>query len=533
VGSVSDHDAVVIGGGTNGLVCAAYLARGGASVLVLERADEVGGVARTAQIAPGFRAPALLHTVERFRRSIVRDLRLESRGLEVIRPPVTAFAPAREGEGIAVYPDPRATAEGLRSRSARDSDAFGSFDRRIRSIASFLAHVAATTPPDIEAPSLADAMTALRLGRALRRLGPRALHETLRVITMPVADLVGDALGDELLRGVVAARGVALTAMGPWTPGTASVFLMGSVGGGGAGGDTAYARGGPGALATALERAGRALGVEVRRAAEVAAVRTRDGRAVGVALASGEEISSRVVVSAIDPKRTLGLVDPVVLGPTLLWRGSNIRTPGAVAKVNLALSSAPPFRGLEDPTVLTGRVVVAPSIDYLERAADDHKYGRASAGPFLEVTIPSLTDPTLVTDGGHVVSVLAHHVPFAPRDEPKGKNAATKMRDAIGDLVLKTLEEYAPGLPDRVVARQILTPSDLEREFCLSGGCIQHAEPGLDQFFAWRPLLGHARYRFGVPGLYLAGAGAHPGGGITGAPGANAARQILADLKRG
>jgi phytoene dehydrogenase-like protein len=299
------------------------------------------------------------------------------------------------------------------------------------------------------------------------------------------------------------------------------------VGGGGAAGDTAYAEGGPGALATALEAAARGFGAEVRTGTEVMAVTASDRRATGVVLASGEEVTGRVVVSTVDPKRTLALVEPMAAGPTLLWRGRNLRTPGAVAKVNLALDELPTFVGVDDLALLSGRVVVAPSVDDLERAADDHKYGRVSEAPFLEVTIPSLTDPTLAPEWSHIMSVLFHSAPYRLRDGEWDESA----RERIGDLALKTLETYGPGLSDRVVARQVLTPKDLEDRFGLTEGCALHAEPGLDQFFAWRPMLGHARYRFGIPGLYLAGSGAHPGGELTGAPGANAAREILADLK--
>lgn len=522
------YDAVVIGGGHNGLVAAASLGKAGRRVLVLERADELGGTSRTVESAPGFRAPALLHDLGELRASVVRDLQLEGHGLRLIRPPVGAFVPEADGAGIVLHADPKRTAEGLRARSARDAEAFPGFDARIRSLASFLAHVSAATPPDIESPSVRDAFRALGLGRALRKIGKRAGREVLRVLPMPVADLVGDTFETEALRAGLASRALSLTAMGPWTPGTALVYLLRSAAGGGAAGQPAFAAGGPSALVGALEAAARSAGAEIRTGAEVASVMTVNGRATGVALTSGEEIETRAVVSSADPKRTLRLLDPVVAGPTLLWRGRNIRTPGSAAVVSLALDGLPPFRGVDDPGLLGGRIVIGPSIDHLELAADDHKYGRVSEAPFLEATIPSLADPTLAPEGSHVLSALFHSAPYELRDGGWDEGS----REHVGDLTLKALEEVAPGLSDRVVGRRVSTPPDLERDLGLTGGCAMHAEPGLDQFFAWRPLLGHARYRFALPGLYLAGSGAHPGGGLTGAPGANAAREILADLRR-
>ncbi|MGH2579266.1 MAG: phytoene desaturase family protein, partial [Actinomycetota bacterium] len=251
-------------------------------------------------------------------------------------------------------------------------------------------------------------------------------------------------------------------------------------------------------------------------------------RAVGVGLADDSELHARVVVSSADPKRTITtLVDPVVAGPDLMWRAGNIRTPGVVSKVNLALSGLPAFAGADGDERLRGRIVIAPGIDYLEMAFDASKYGRVSDEPYLEATVPTLVDPTLVREGTHVMSIIMQWTPHQLRE---GDWEAE--RERVGDLVVKTMEQHAPGLGDLVTARQVLTPADLEREYGLSGGHPLHAEPGLDQFFAWRPLLGHARYRFGIEGLYLCGSGAHPGGGVTGAPGANAAREILSDLKK-
>jgi phytoene dehydrogenase-like protein len=249
---------------------------------------------------------------------------------------------------------------------------------------------------------------------------------------------------------------------------------------------------------------------------------------VGVRVAGGETLRARAVVTAADPKRTLTqLVDPVVLGPHMVWRAGNIRTPGVTAKVNLALSGVPTFSGAESAEQLHGRIVIAPGIDYLERAYDASKYGRIAEEPFMEITIPSLADPSLVPEGRHVMSALVQSAPYRLREGDWETE-----RDGLGDLVVKTLERYAPGLGDLVTAREVLTPADMERDYGLSGGHLYHAEHGMDSFFAWRPMLGHARYRFGPDGLYLAGSGAHPGGGVTGGPGANAAREILSDLRK-
>jgi phytoene dehydrogenase-like protein len=523
------YDAVVIGAGHNGLVAGAYLAKAGRRVLILERRDRVGGILAEAELTPGVRVPAVAHTVGRLRASVIRDLRLGSHGLEMIRPDARVFAPDLDGGALTLWSDPGRTADELRPRSARDAAAYPGFDRRVRAIASFLAYLAAAPPPEVQTPSLADALAGLKLGRAFRRLGPRAGREALRVLPMAVADLVGEAFERDELRGAVASRAVQFTAMGPWTAGTAAVLLADSAGSdGGAAGQTVFARGGPAALAGALASAARAFGAEIRTGAEVAAVTMAGGRSAGVALASGEEITASAVVSGADPKRTLlGLVDPEELGPTLVWRASNIRTPGCTAKVNLALSGRPRFvaEGEDGGQRLRGRIVIAPGIDYLERGADAAKYGRVSAEPYLEATIPSLSDPTLAPEGRHVMSVIAQ---WAPRRLRGGSWDVE--REGLGDLVVKAMEAYAPGLSDLIVARQVLTPEDLERDFALTGGHVLHAEPGLDQFFAWRPLLGFARHRMPIPGLYLCGSGAHPGGGITGAPGANAAREILADL---
>jgi len=536
-GPAAKWDAVVIGAGHNALVTAAYLAKGGLRTLVLERRDRVGGAGDTSELAPGVRVPTLAHTVGRLRPSVQKDLGLARHGLKLVTPEVRVFAPRAEGLGITLYGDPEATARELAktpSVGAKDAVAYPRFDKAVRSMGRFLDHLGRETPPDIDAPRLADALMGLRLGRSFRGLGRDGSRTLLRVLPMAVADLVAESFESPTLRAVLAWRGVRYGSVGPWSGGTASMLLHDGAGNdGGAAGETVYAVGGPGALAEALAAAARGFGAEIRTGAQVARIDARDGGVHGVVLASGEEIPARAVVSGADPKRTLlDWVDPVALGPSLGWRAGNIRTPGVVAKVNLALSALPTFPAARGEAQLHGRILVAPSIDAIEKAFDESKYGRWSDTPIVEATIPSLSDPSLVAGapaGTHVMSVIAQYAPYALRSGPW--DGETRQ---LGDAVVGVLETVAPGLSRLVTAREVLTPVDLESRYGLTGGHPLHGEAGLDQFYLWRPLLGHARYRLApesLKGLYLCGSGAHPGGGITGGPGQNAAREILKDLR--
>jgi phytoene dehydrogenase-like protein len=520
-------DAVVVGGGHNGLVAAAMLQKAGRQVLVLERGEEVGGILRATSPAPGFTAPGLVHTVGRLRSSVVKDLKLDRYGYAAVSPDVRVHAPMPNGSAVTFWADAAKTAEGIRARNAADAEAYLSFDKKVRAIASFLAYITVVTPPDPKSPSMADAIMGLKLGKAFRDLGGKTGREAVRTLSMAVADLVQEVFEDEAIRGPLATRGILYTAMGPWATGTAQVFLHDSAGtDGGAPGTATFARGGTGALASALEQAATALGVEIRTGTEVASILTRGERATGVVLADGTELSAPIIVSAIDPKRTARLCDPVALGPTTVWRTENIRQPGATARVNFALSGLPAFHG-GDAERLAGRIVMAPSIDDVERSMDAVKYGHVSESPTLEATIPSLADPSLAPEGKHVMSVVFQAAPYALRDGDWADE-----RGHVGDIAVKTLERYAPGFGELVEAREVITPVDMETSYGLTGGHIQHAEPALDQFFAWRPMLGEARYGYLFDGLYLAGSGAHPGGGITGGPGANAAREILKRAKK-
>jgi phytoene dehydrogenase-like protein len=526
-------DAIVVGGGHNALVAAAYLGKAGMRTLVLERREVAGGAAETSELAPHARIPTLAHTVGRLRASVVRDLDLRSHGLSLVAPRVRVFAPQPDGRAVTLWADNDLTAGDLRAWSDRDAGRYAGFDRLVRSLARFIGEIANTTPPDIHSPGLADALAGLKLGRTFRGLGKHDARTITRVLPMAVADFAAEAFETDAVQAAIAWRGVQYCSLGPWSAGSTAVLLADSAGNdGGAAGQTVFARGGPGALATALVNAVRAAGVEVRTGAAVTAIRSHDGQVTGVALESGEELEAPVIVSGLDPKRTLvGLLDPVALGPSLGWRAGNIRQPGVVAKVNLVLRKLPTFPAAgDDDQRLRGRILVAPGIDAMERAFDAAKYGRISESPILEATIPSLVDPSLVEGakaGTQVMSVVLQYAPYTLRD-----GSWDDGREAVGDAAIRVLETVAKGIGKLVVARQVLTPLDLEREYGLTGGHPLHAEPGLDQFFLWRPLLGHARYRMPIDGLYLAGSGAHPGGGLTGGPGQNAAREILGDWKK-
>jgi phytoene dehydrogenase-like protein len=526
---VSRYDAIVIGAGHNGLVTAAYLARAGLHTVVLERRAEVGGALGTSELLPGVKVPTLAHTVGRLAPSVVSDLRLEEHGLELLRPPVRVFSPQPDGRAMTLWSDVARNRGELLAWSRRDALSYHAFDRQVRTLGGFLAQLHALTPPDLTDPSFRDGISGLKLARALRDLDRRDSETLLRVLPMAVADYVAESFETDALRAVIASRGVQYTAMGPWSAGTASVLLSEAANNdGGAAGQTTFARGGPGALARAFASSARSFGAEIRTAAAVESITAADERVTGVVLAGGEEISGPIVASGADPKAVLlKLVDPALLGPTLRWRAGNLRLAGAVAKVNLALSGLPRFNGADGPQRLRGRILVAPGIDAIERAFDATKYGRIADSPYLEATIPSLVDDSLASGGRQAMSILVQYAPYHLRDGDWDAR-----RDELGDLVIRTLESYAPGIGDLVLEREVITPLDLERVYGLTEGHPLHGEPGLDQFFAWRPLLGHADYRLALEGLYLCGSGAHPGGGVTGAPGANAARAIYSDWVR-
>src|SRR5271154_6089295 len=525
------RDIVIIGGGHNGLVTAFYLAKAGFKPLILERRTQVGGAAITDEFHPGFRCSTLAHTAGPIRPDIVRDMQLEKHSLRLITPDTCVTALSPDGRALSLYQDENKSAQSIAAFSQKDATKYPEFEKSLGKISKVIAEALATTPPDIDHPSAGDMWSMLKTGRALRNLGKRDMYRVLRWGPMAVADLVAEYFETELLRATIAARGIFGTFLGPWSAGTSLVLLIRGAGDAHPAGSAYFAQGGMGAIAEAMASAATHAGAEIRSNAEVIEVRVKDGVAVSVVLSTGEEISAKTIISNADPKRTLlKLVDPIHLAPDFVMKLQHYRMPGTVAKVNLALSGLPEFtalRGASDTSVLAGRIHIGPEIDYLERAFDESKYGNFSKQPYLEIAIPSITDPSLAPAGKHVVSIYMQYAPY----KLKGSDWETQ-RKALGETVVKTLVQYAPNLPELILTHQIITPKDLEETYGLTGGHIFHGELALDQFFTMRPLLDWGRDKTPIEHLYLCGNGTHPGTGLTGGSGANAAREIAKALKK-
>jgi len=524
----------IIGAGHNGLITAFYLARGGFKPIVFERREVVGGAAVTEEFHSGFRVSTLAHTLGPLRADVARDLRIEAFDCEILRPDPRVFAPTPDGKAILFYNDHAKTAGGMARISAKDAGKYPPFAATLAEIAQVFAQLSDIVPPAIDKPSPEDFWNLLMTGRAVRSLGKKRIFDLLRWGPMAVADFVSEFFETELIRAAIAARGIFGSAMGPWSAGSTAVLLLRAAADPHPVGTAAFPRGGMGLFAHALAESTRQAGAEIRTNAEVAHIKLKDGAVSGIVLADGEEISIEAVVSGVDPKRTFfHLLDPSQLDPTFALRIRNIRATGNVAKVNLALGSLPEFPALNDAIApdgflraLSGRIHIGPDIDYLERAFDASKYGEISSAPWLDVTIPTLLDPSLAPDGKHVMSV---YVQFAPYKLKSGDWSLH--RKELGDLVVKTLEPYAPNLSSLVEGMQVITPHDLESLYGFTGGHIYHGELALDQLFTMRPVLDWARYLTPIRGLYLCGSGTHPGNGLTGASGANAAREIIHDLR--
>ncbi|MYC17144.1 MAG: NAD(P)/FAD-dependent oxidoreductase, partial [Gemmatimonadales bacterium] len=528
-------DAVVIGAGHNGLIAATYLARAGLRVVVVERGEAAGGCAATEELWPGYRVDTGAHSLTGIDPRIMADLSLDEAGprgagLDLMSPASCVVSPQPDGGALVLERDPARTADLIRPFSARDAARWPDFVDAMSRVSRALAVLYGTLPPRLAGADRGDLWELLRLGVKLGRVGRRDALELIRLIPMTVEELLYEWFESDALKGALAADGVRGICQGPLASGTGYMFLHHLVGAGGVVRRRRQVRGGMGALGAALQRVAVAAGAEIRLGHEAASIRVEDGRAMGIALAGGGEIAASRIISSADPGRTLlSLVDPGELAPEFVRALDHIKYRGVVAKVHLALGEPPRLRSGGEaarPAMLAGAgLTIAPSIHYIERAYDDAKYGRPSARPVLDAVLTTALDPSLAPEGRHLLSVAAQYAPFRLADGPWND----ERREALGDAVVATLAEQIPNLEGAILHRHVLTPADLADRFALPEGNIHHGEMTLDQVFFGRPVAGWARYRTPIDGLYLCGAGTHPGGGLNGRPGAGAAARILRD----
>ncbi len=512
------YDVIVIGAGHNGLTAAAYLAKAGQRVLVLERRDVLGGSVVTEEVWPGYRVDTLQH-FGMLRPDIVRDLGLARFGLTAASVGLTALNSG--GAALTLTPSVGASARAIAAFSQVDSERWPAFAALMGKVAGFLNEVYAAPFPRVPQIDASEAPALAQLGLKLRGLGKTDMVEAVRVLPMSMLELLDEWFEHDLLRGVLAARGVHGLMQGPMGAGTAFLFLHHW-----ANNDSLFqqrVRGGAGALSAALARAVETHGGKIQLGAEVASVQLVDDRATGVVLTNGDVLAGRRVLSALDPRRTfLNLVGPDALDPEFVWATQNIKLRGCVAKVNLALDGLPEFKGVAEGD-LGGTLVLSPSLNDLERAYDAAKYGQVSPQPYLEASLPTLSDPSLAPAGKHILSV---HMQYAPY-----KGETGDWHGAIEKTVVDALARIAPDLPNKILRSQVLTPHDLEARFGLTEGNLYHGEMMLDQILFMRPISGWAQHRTPIDGLYLCGPGTHPGGGVSGASGRNAARAVLRDAR--
>jgi phytoene dehydrogenase-like protein len=506
--------------------------------ILVEARTELGGMALTGDI-DGVRAPMLAHTVGRFRPRVARDLGLQGK-VKLVEPEARNFAPhPTNGTSITLWRDAKRTAAELATRPNGEKVAAGylKLDGRMRRIGAYFEKVLDGIPPDLDGgKSVAELLAGFAFRAPFTGLEEGDGREILRMLPMSAADLVNEYINDDHLEALIAWRGSRYNASGPISPGTGATLLFDSITGdgadGGASGETVVAIGGPGALAAAIADAARGFGAEIRTGAQVTAITERDGRVTGVALASGEEIIAPYVLSTLDPKSTLlNLLGVEATGPELRRRLRATRNTGVTAKLNILLDQLPVFpsagSAAEQEVRLRGRITILSDILGIERAFDSSKYGEMSDVPVVEAMIPTLIDPSLTNDKRHLLSAV---VQYAPVDLKGGWTADA--RKTLADRAVAVLESVAPGISGHIVARQLITPADLQSDWGATGGHAMHVNEGFDQFAQWRPLYGIGRYETPIDGLFLSGAGTAPGGGVTGAPGANAAEKLIRHLRR-
>jgi len=516
-------DAIVVGGGHNGLVCAAYLAKAGRKMLVLERRDVLGGAAVSEEIYPGFTYSSCSYVVSLMRPHIIRDLELVKHGYEIL-PLDWTYSPFEDGSHLLRGPDPEENRRAIARFSRRDAENYPFFGQAMAELGRLVKPIIDAPAPEPTSFSPQHLLELLRLGRHFKDIGEDWMATNLKMMTMSAVDFLSEWFESERLVGPMGVSGIIGTFLGVRSPGTAYVLLhhyMGDI-------DGAFrawglSKGGTGQVSMACARAAQAFGATIERESAVARVLIEDGAARGVVLENGDEHRAKVVVSGVDPHRTFfKLVGEEHLEGDFLKNLKRYKMRGSTGKVNLALDSLPEFKGMPlDGPHLRADITIAPSVDYLERAYDEAKYGDFSSQPFMDIVIPSVTDPSVAPPGKHVMSIFVQYAPYklktGPEDWPNH-------REAFGDAVIKTLEEFSPNLSSRILHRHVITPWDLEQTYGLTEGNIFHGELSLEQLAFFRPAPGWSRYKTPIRDLWLCSSGAHPGGGIMGAPG-----QLCAD----
>src|SRR5450432_3749423 len=527
-GSKTKYDVIVIGGGHNGLTNAAYLARAGKKVLVLERRHVLGGAAVTEEIFPGFKFSVCSYVVSLLRPEIIRDLDLPRHGLEIL-PLDGTFTPMPNGDFLWRVNDHGKTHREIARHSRVDAEAYEEFGKAMQAMCRFVKPILSMVPPDPTTLNPRELMKMLFLGKRFQGLASEDKYNQVQLMTMSAIDFLDQWFETDVLKATMSASGIIGTFLGVRSPGTAYVLLhhyMGEIDG--AFRSWGFARGGTGAISEAIAAAAREAGVEIRTEAPIAHIRIQSGRATGVVLENGEEIEASVVSLSVDPRLTFfKMVGRKELPEDFVEDLDRYKFRGSSGKVNLALDGLPEFTALKGfGTHLRGAISISPSVEYMERAYDDAKYGRFSRRPYMDVVIPSLTDPSIAPPGKHVMSCFVQYAPYHLKE-----GNWDDQREEFGDTVIDTIAEHAPNIKDLILHRQVVTPLDLEREFGLSEGNIFQGELSLEQLFFLRPVPGWAQFRTPIKNLYMCGSATHPGGGIMGANGRLAALEILKDVK--
>lgn len=520
------YDAIIVGGGHNGLVTACYLARAGKKVLVLERRPIVGGACITEETFPGYKVSTLAYVNSLFRPEIIRDLQLHKHGFSLLERQPSSFSPFPDGRYLLMGGDRELTHREIAKFSPRDAAAYPQYEKMLERVADVLEPTLIQRPPNLLRPGLSDLWRMFRLGRAFQAMGV-GMSEAVEVLTGPARSILDRWFESEQLKATLATDAVIGAFAAPSMPGTAYVLfhhVMGETNG--KRGVWAYVRGGMGGLTQALASVARQLGVEIRTGTEVKKLSVKNGVVQGVVLANGDEFQAKVVASNLDCKQTFTrLMDPGLLPFDFREAVNRIAYDSASLKINVALERLPSFQclpGHEPGPQHRGTIHICPDQDYIEHAYDDAKYGRPSANPILECTLPSAVDPSVAPPGKHLMSMFIQYAPYKLKE-----GNWDDIKDRFADRCFDILEEYAPGFKKSVIARQIVTPLDLERTYGLTGGNIFQGAMNLNQLFFMRPVVGWSGYRTPIKGLYLCGSAAHPGGGVIGAAGWNAARVIL------